>query len=106
MWQELTHKLKLAEAINLGHIKIGSSVLQLANEPKVIKGLTLYKGKVQALVILSFKFESCTHTDLVDSALQLQTPQGLLTLDSVILGVAVRLGGHWPWLIRASVPFN
>jgi len=92
VWQELTHKLMLAEALMLGHIKGGNPARQLANKPKVIKGLTFYKEKVRALVMLGLKFESCTHTDLIDSAFQLQTRYGLLTNDAVILAVAVRLG--------------
>ena len=92
VWQELTHKLMLAEALMLGHIKGGNPARQLANKPKIIKGLTLYKEKVRALVMLGLKFEACTHTDLVESAFQLQTRYGLLTNDSVILAVAARLG--------------
>ena len=92
VWQELTHKLMLAEALMLGHIKGSNPARQLANKPKVIKGLTLYKEKVRALVMLGLKFEACTHTDLIDSAFQLQTRYGLLTNDSVILAVAARLG--------------
>lgn len=91
VWQELTHKLMLAEALMLGQIKGGNPARQLAAKPKVIKGLTLYKEKVRALVMLGLKFEACSHKDLIDSAFQLQIRYGLLTNDSVILAVAVRL---------------
>ena len=92
VWQELTHKLMLAEALMLGHIKGGNPARQLANKPKIIKGLTLYKEKVRALVMLGLKFEACTHTDLVESAFQLQTRYGLLTNDSLVASAATGRG--------------
>ncbi len=91
VWQELTHKLMLAEALTLGGVKGGNPARQLSGKPGVIKRLTLYKEKVQALMTLGCKFEACTQTDLVEGAFRLQARYGLLTNDSVILAVALRL---------------
>lgn len=91
VWQELTHKLMLAEALTLGGIKGSNPVRELSGKPGVIKRLMLYKEKVQALMTLGCKFEACTQTDLVEDAFRLQARYGLLTNDSVILAVALRL---------------
>ncbi len=40
---------------------------------------------------LGCKFEACTQADLVEGAFHLQARYGLLTNDSVILAVALRL---------------
>ena len=91
VWQELTHKLMLAEAIMLGQIAGGNPAKQLAAKPEVIKRLTIYRDKVAALVTLGLGFEACTRTDLLDKALPLQEQYGLMTNDSVIAAVAIRL---------------
>lgn len=91
VWQELTHKLMLAEALTLGAVKGGNLARQLSGKPGVVKRLKLYKEKVQALMTLGCKFEACTQTDLVEGAFRLQGRYGLLTNDSVILAVALRL---------------
>lgn len=91
VWQELTHKLMLAEALTVGAIKGANPARQLSGKPEVIKRLKLYKEKVQALMTLGLKFEACTQTDLVEGAFRLQSRYGLLTNDSVILAIAFRL---------------
>ncbi len=91
VWQELTHKLMLAEAIMLGQIAGGNPAKQLAAKPEVIKRLTIYRDKVAALVTLGLGFEACTRTDLLDKAMPLQERYGLMTNDSVIAAVAIRL---------------
>ncbi|NGZ10804.1 MAG: PIN domain-containing protein [Nitrospira sp. LK70] len=91
VWQELTHKLMLAEAMMLGQISGGNPARQLAAKPDVIKRLTTYRDKVSALITLGLKFEGCTKTDLLDKALTLQERYGLMTNDSVIAAVAIRL---------------
>jgi predicted nucleic acid-binding protein len=91
VWQELTHKLMLAEALALGEIKGGNPARQLSGNPGVLKRLKLYREKVQALLTLGLKYETCTQTDLLESAFRLQARYGLLTNDSVILAVALRL---------------
>jgi predicted nucleic acid-binding protein len=91
VWQELTHKLMLAEALMLGHISGGNLVRQLSSKPEVVKRLTIYKDKINALLTLGLGFESCTRSDLADRALQLQERHGFMTNDSVILAIALRL---------------
>src|SRR5207248_483672 len=60
VWQELTHKLMLAEALMLGLIGNGNFARQLSSKPEVIKRLSIYRDKVKALFTLGLGFESCT----------------------------------------------
>ena len=75
----------------LGQLSGGNPTRQLAAKPDVIKRLTIYRDKVSALVTLGLGFEACTKTDLLDTALPLQERDGLMTHDSVIAAIAVRL---------------
>jgi len=43
VWQELMHKLMLAEALMLGHLCGGNPARQLAGKPEVIKKLRVYR---------------------------------------------------------------
>ena len=91
VWQELTHKLMLAEALMLGLIGSGNLARQLSGKPEVIKRLSIYRDKVKALFSLGLGFESCTRVDLTDRALQIQERHGFMTNDSVILAIALRV---------------
>lgn len=91
VWQELTHKLMLAEALTRGQISGGNPTRQLSAKPEVVKRLTLYRHKVEALLMIGLTFESCTRKDVIEDALHLQRRYGLLTNDSVILAVAIRI---------------
>jgi len=91
VWQELMHKLMLAEALMLGHLSGGNPARQLAGKPEVIKQLTVYKDKMKSLAVLGMGFEACTKSDLTDKAVAIQARYGLLTNDSVILAIALRL---------------
>lgn len=91
VWQELTHKLMLAEALAHGHIGGGNPARQLAAKPEVVKRLTQYRAKVQALVRLGLGYEACSRSDLLERAFQLQERYGFLTNDALILSVALRL---------------
>ena len=57
----------------------------------MVKRLTIYRDKMSALVTLGLGFEACTKADLLDKALSLQERCGLLTNDSVIAAMALRL---------------
>ena len=92
VWQELTHKLMLAEAQALGHVTGGNPARQLAGKPDVVKRLIIYKEKVDAFFTLGLGFEACTRTDLTEGAVHMRERHGLLTNDSVILAIALRLG--------------
>src|SRR6516164_5037937 len=88
VWQELTHKLMLAEAMMRG-VALNSSPANAI--PEVIRGLTLYRTKVKSLIDLGFGFESCQPSDLFERALPLQERYGLLINKAVLLAVAIRL---------------
>lgn len=104
VWQELTHKLMLAEAFMLGQISGGNPARQLASKPDVVKRLLLYRDKIKALATLGLGFEPCTKADLMDKAFDLQDRYGLLTNDSVILAIAMRLDADA--LVSADVRFQ
>lgn len=91
VWQELSHKLMLAEAMMRGLTSGGNPASRLSAKPEAIRGLTLYQAKLKSLLDLGFGFEPCQLTDLVDGAFALQRKHGLLTNDSVVLAVALRL---------------
>ena len=91
VWHEFTHKLMLAEAMMRGLTSGGNPASRLASRPEAVRGLTLYKAKVRALVDLGFGFEPCLLPDLLDSAFEIQKRHGLLTNDAMILAVALRL---------------
>ena len=104
VWQELTHKLMIAEALTLGHITGANPARQLAAKPEVVKRLSLYREKIKAVATLGLGFEPCTKADLLEKALELQERHGLLTNDSVILAVALRL--HADALVSADTCFQ
>ena len=91
VWQELTHKLMLAEAMMKHGISGGNPAARLAGKPEIVRALSLYRTKMRALVNLGLRFERCEQRDLLQSAFDLQKRYGLLTNDSVVLAVAIRL---------------
>ena len=91
VWQELTHKLMLGEAMMKHRISGGNPAARLAEKPDVVRTLSLYRTKVRALVDLGLGFERCEQSDLLQTAFDLQERYGLLTNDAVVLAVAVRL---------------
>ena len=91
VWQELSHKFMIAEAQMLGHISRGNPARQLASKPDVVKRLTLHRDKIKALATLGLGFEPCTKADLMEKAFELQERHGLLTNDSLIAVIALRI---------------
>lgn len=91
VWQETMHRLMITEAIMRGDIRGPNPARQLAEKPVVIKKLTLYRDKVRALVTLGLRFEPCHESDLFGKALEIQEHHGLLTNDSLISAIALRL---------------
>jgi predicted nucleic acid-binding protein len=91
VWQETTHRLMIIESIMRGHIRGPNPARQLAEKPDVVKNLTLYRDKVRALVSLGLRFEPCHESDLLGKALEIQEHHGLLTNDSLIAAIALRL---------------
>ena len=104
VWQELTHRLMLAEAIMLGKITGPNPARQLAQKPDVVRSLSIYKEKIAALQDLGLGFETCTRKDLLGDALALQGKYGLLTNDSVILATALRLKAEV--LVSSDIAFQ
>ena len=91
VWHELTHRLMLLEATMKHVISPRNQVASLAEKPDIVRGLSLYRSKVRTLFDMGLRFECCTHDDLLDSGFALQSRYGLLTNDSLILAVAIRL---------------
>lgn len=91
VWQELIHRLMVTEAILRGQISGGNPGRQLSGKPELVRSLTLYRDKVRALVTLGLGFEPCHQTDLMDKAFEIQERYGLLTNDSLIAAIALRL---------------
>lgn len=104
VWQELTHKLMLAEAMMRGLTSGGNPAARLAAKPETIRGLTLYRAKVKSLLDLGFSFEPCQLGDLTERAFALQEKYGLLTNDAVVLAVALRLKANA--LVSADKAFH
>ena len=91
IWQEFSHRLMFAEAA-MKHGRLpGNPAAFLARRPDIVRNLSLYQSKVRNLLGLGLRFESCTQDDLLQSAFALQRRHGLLTNDSVILAMAIRL---------------
>ena len=91
VWQELAHKLMLAEAMMRGLTSGENPAAKLAAKPDAIRGLSLYRAKIKSLVDLSFGFEPCQLGDLTEGAFALLEQYALLTNDAVVLAVALRL---------------
>jgi predicted nucleic acid-binding protein len=91
VWQETMHRLMIIEATMLGHIRGPNPARQLAEKPDLVKRLTLYRDKIKALVTLGLAFEPCHENDLLGKALELQERYGLLTNDSLIAAIALRI---------------
>jgi predicted nucleic acid-binding protein len=91
VWQELTHKLMLAEALMMERVSGPNAGRKLSRQPDIVKRLGLYKDKILALLNMGLGFEACMKEDLLVNAFRYQEQYGLLTNDSVIVAIAVRL---------------
>jgi predicted nucleic acid-binding protein len=91
VWQETIHRLMIMEAVMLGHIRGPNPARQLAEKPDVVKKLTMYRDKVRALITLGLGFEPCQENDLLDKAFEIQERHGLLTNDSLIAAITLRI---------------
>ena len=91
VWQELTHKLMLAEALMMERVSGPNAGRKLSRQPDTVKRLGLYKDKILALLNMGLGFEACMKEDLLVNAFRYQEQYGLLTNDSVIVAIAVRL---------------
>jgi len=91
VWQETMHRLMIIEAIMRGHIHGPNPARQLAEKPDAVKTLSIYRDKVRALVTLGLRFEPCQEIDVLGKALEIQEGYGLLTNDSLIAAIALRI---------------
>jgi predicted nucleic acid-binding protein len=91
VWQELTHKLMLAEALMMERVSGPNAGRKLSRQPDIVKRLGLYKDKILALLNMGLGFEACMKEDLLVNAFAYQEKYGLLTNDSVIVAIAIRL---------------
>ena len=91
VWQELAHKLMLAEALMKKIVSGNNPAAKLAAKAAEVQTLGLYRQKLRALRDLGLGFEACKREDLFDSAQQLQEKYGLLVNDSVILAISIRM---------------
>lgn len=103
-WQELSHRLMLAEAMMLGRVSGQNAARKLARQPELIKKLGLYRDKMQSLISLGVGFEPCLREDFFETAFRFQEKYGLLTNDSVILSTAVKIGADF--LISSDAVFQ
>jgi predicted nucleic acid-binding protein len=104
VWQETMHRLMIAEAFMLGKIRGSNPAKQLANQPEVIRSLSIYRDKIMALIAMGFGFEPCVEADLLEHAMQLQERHGLLTNDSLIAAITLRIGADA--LVSADAKFK
>ncbi|MBI5243203.1 MAG: type II toxin-antitoxin system VapC family toxin [Elusimicrobia bacterium] len=91
VWHELSHKLMLAEALALGLVTASRPAQRLGVNPETVRRLSLYRDKLTALSTMGFGFEPCTRQDFMENAFEQQRKYGLLTNDSVVLAIALRL---------------
>ena len=90
VWQELAHKLMLAEAMMLGRISGPNSSMHLTKRPEVIQRLSIYREKITALLDLGLGFEACKKDDVL-AGLEIQNKYGLLIKDAILLNIALRI---------------
>lgn len=104
VWQETIHRLMVAEAISLGKVRGPNPARKLSAKPEVVRSLTIYRDKINALVAIGVGFEACRESDLMGKALELQKKHGLLTNDSLIAAIAIRIGADA--LVSADARFQ
>ena len=90
VWQELTHRLMLAEAMMLGKIAGPNPARQLAQKADIVRSLSIYMEKIVALQDLGLGFEACKKEDFL-GGLEMQNKYGLLIKDAILLNIAFRI---------------
>ena len=92
VWEELCHRLMLAEALATGRVTGPNPARKLAERPEVVRDLAAYRGSLAELAATGLRFEPVTREDVLRGAVDLQRRYGLLTNDSLIAACAQRLG--------------
>lgn len=88
---EVCHKFMLIEARARNQISGSNPARKLAARPEVVKTLHAYQAKLDTLLDMGMRIEEHPIADYT-RALELQSAYGLLTIDSVILAAALRVG--------------
>jgi predicted nucleic acid-binding protein len=88
---EVCHKFMLIEARARNKISGSNPARKLAARPEVVKTLHAYQAKLDTLLDMGMRIEEHPIADYT-RALELQSAYGLLTIDSVILAAALRVG--------------
>lgn len=92
VWEELCHRLMVAEAVASGRIAGPNPARKLAERPEVVRDLEGYRTSLAELAAVGLQFEPVTREDVLIGAADLQRRYGLLTNDSIIAACAIRLG--------------
>jgi predicted nucleic acid-binding protein len=92
VWEELCHRLMVAEAVATGRITGPNPARRLAEHPEIVRSLTAYRESIAELSAMGLRFEPVRREDVLTGAIEMQKRHGLLTNDSIIVACAVRLG--------------
>ena len=100
---EVCHKLMLIEARAGNRITGSNPARKLSAQPEVVKTLHAYRTRLDALLDIGVRVEEHLTEDYT-RALELQSAYGLLTIDSVILATALRVGADY--LVTTDTAFR
>lgn len=92
IWEELCHRLMVAESMAAGRIAGPNPARKLAERPEVVRDLAAYRASLSELAAMGLRFEPVTREDVLVGAVDFQRRHGLLTNDSIIAACARRLG--------------
>ena len=95
VWEELCHRLMVAEALATGRVTGPNPTRRLAEHPEIVRGLTAYRESLAELSAIGLRFEPVRREDVLLHAIELQKRHGLLTNDSIIVACAIRLGADY-----------
>ena len=95
VWEELCHRLMVAEAVATGRISGPNPARRLAKHPEIVRGLAAYRERIAELSAMGLRYEPVTREDVLTGAIDLQKRHGLLTNDSIIVACAMRLGADY-----------
>jgi predicted nucleic acid-binding protein len=95
VWEELCHRLMVAEALATGRITGPNPARRLAEHPEIVRGLTAYRENIAELSGMGLRFEPVRREDVLLEAIEIQKRHGLLTNDSIIAACAIRLGADY-----------
>ena len=95
VWEEICHRLMVAEAVAAGRITGPNPARKLSEHPEIVRSLTAYRESLAELYIMGLRFEPVRREDVLNGAIEIQKRHGLLTNDSIIAACAMRLGADY-----------